>query len=110
MISKNNRISLVLYKMTDLRLLDHHPLYYAHNESNKVCHIFFFDPRFTSGVSKFGNHKMTSLRSKFLKESVQDLKINLKNKGSDLYTFLGYPEEILPKIVDEHKIDTIYYY
>ena len=57
--------------MNDLRLLDHHPLFHAHaNNYNKVGHIFFFDPRFTSGKSNFNIHKMTSLRSKFLKESI----------------------------------------
>lgn len=34
--------------MSDLRLLDHHPLHFAHTHDNiKVCHVFFFDLRFT---------------------------------------------------------------
>ena len=53
--------------MNDLRLLDHHPLFYAHKNDNLIAHVFFFDLRFTSGFTQHKDSKMTSLRSKFLK-------------------------------------------
>jgi len=42
---------------------------------------------------------MTNLRSKFLKESVNDLRLNLEKYGSRLYTFIGKPEEIIPDLI-----------
>jgi hypothetical protein len=76
--------SIVWYKYNDLRIHDHEPLILAHNgttsassnppsKTTHVIHVFVFDP-FWFGTTKFNLPKMTYYKTKFLLESVADLR------------------------------------
>ena len=46
-------------------------------------------------------------RSQFLREAVADLRQNLRRLGSDLVIRQGKPEEVIPKLVRELRIDWV---
>lgn len=56
--------------------------------------MYCFDPRHF-GTTPYGSKKTGDYRAKFLLESVQDLKQNLKSIGSDLLIHMGRPEDAL---------------
>jgi deoxyribodipyrimidine photolyase len=64
-----------------------------------ILPVYVFDPRFLGvGRSSFGFQKSGVLRARFLRESVADLRANLRAKGSDLLIRTGAPEDILPEV------------
>ncbi len=91
----------------DLRTQDNHSLYQACKENNGVLAVYFFDPRHYS-LGSFGFKKTECFRAKFLCETVENLKENLKKINVPLFVFHGKPEEILPEMVEQHDIDTIF--
>merc|ERR1712100_770518 len=67
-------------------------------KNTEILPVYVFDPRHFKespwGSPKTGNH-----RSKFLMESVVDLKRNLRGLGSDLLVLHGHPEDVLPRLL-----------
>ncbi|GAB5363214.1 hypothetical protein AAMO2058_000864400 [Amorphochlora amoebiformis] len=94
----------VLWFRNDLRVHDnaifHHP---AVRGAEKVTPVFVFDPR-QFEKTPFGSRKTGIFRARFLKESVEDLKRNLKAAGSDLAIFHSKPEDILPKVAGRDSV------
>lgn len=64
--------SIVWYKVSDLRLHDHKPLYTAHQTHDSVAHVFVFDPRWFA-KTPFGFPKTGYHRTRFMREAVADL-------------------------------------
>jgi len=67
---------------------------------SEVLCLYCLDPRLHTRT-KWGSLKCFKYRAKFLLESIADLRINLRALGSDLLVADGFPEDILPKLVDE---------
>jgi hypothetical protein len=67
------RVGCVLYKLNDLRVLDHEPLLRAHSENDALVPLLVLDPhwwgRTPRGFPKTGYH-----RSRFLAEAAFDLR------------------------------------
>ena len=61
----------------------------------QVIPLYCFDPR-NYGTTPAGNNKTGSIRAKFVRESVQELKKSLKAIGSDLAVALDRPENVIP--------------
>lgn len=106
--------SLLWFK-TNLRLLDNPLLELCHQNSAAVDHLFIFDPRnFQSIITRLDDEKTDSsskysfLRFKFLCESVSCLNSSLKQRGSSLNMFLGYPEEVIPALAKDTNNFTLY--
>ena len=76
---------------------DHAPLRYAADHYDLVIPVFF-DPRHF-GTTMFDLPKMGSIRARFLRESVQDLRDSFQDLGADLVVRRGRPEDILPELV-----------
>lgn len=75
---------------------------------DKVIAVYCFDPRqFEEG--DFGFVKTGKYRTKFLLESVQNLQSKLAELNISLLLFYEKPESCLPKLVDEHQIEAIFY-
>ena len=70
---KAGTAGIVWFKPTDLRLRDHGPLWKANTVHDSVLNIFVFDVR-QFGKTAFGFPKCGVHRSRFLKESVDDLR------------------------------------
>jgi deoxyribodipyrimidine photo-lyase len=100
---------VLIWYRNDLRLHDHIPLVTAIKNGAQPIGCYCFDDRHFSTTS-FGFPKTGSFRSKFLIESVADLRNNWRARGSDLVIRRGLPEEIIPSLVTELGIDSIYYY
>ena len=58
---------------------------------------YCLDPRHFE-TTPFGNRKMSSRRARFLLQSLQDVKRQLRALGSDLLVARGKPEEVLPTL------------
>jgi len=104
------KIFIHWFRQQNLRLHDNPALHETIQASSKVpgsgiLPIFCFDPRFISGktITPFGSQKCSVRRAQFLLQSVQDLRNNLKEKGSGLVIALGKPENVFANIIQEYE-------
>lgn len=104
----NKKVVLVWFR-NDLRLHDNEVLVDAINKSDLIIPVYCFDPRY------FGKNEHTLYhtgfkRASFLRATVEELKTRLQTMGSDLMTFFGYPEEILPKLCAKYEVTEVYHH
>jgi deoxyribodipyrimidine photo-lyase len=99
--------SLVWFR-NDLRIDDHTGLKSAIENSSKVIGIYCFNPKLYV-ENKLGFKKTDNFRAKFLIQTVENLKKNLKKINISLVIKIGDPVEELPKISLENKINNIYF-
>jgi deoxyribodipyrimidine photo-lyase len=105
---QKNKIGLVWFR-NDLRVADNASLANAIKENEKVIAVYCFDPR-QFELSKYGNFKKTEkFRTKFNIESVRELKQNLEKLNISLLVYHQNPEDIIPNIVSEFDIKTLYF-
>ena len=98
--------SLVWFR-NDLRVDDHNGLKLALNNSNKVVGFYCFNPKVFS-ENKLGFRKTDVFRTKFLIETVDNLKENLKKNNISLIIKIGDPVEELSNVITQHNISNIY--
>ena len=98
--------SLVWFR-NDLRVDDHNGLKLALNNSNKVVGFYCFNPKLFS-KNKLGFKKTDVFRTKFLIETVDNLKENLKKNNISLIIKIGDPVEELSNVITQHNISNIY--
>lgn len=91
----------------DLRVNDNHSLFQACQKKGKVIGVYFLDPR-QFEITQYGFKKTEKFRAKFLLETLRDLKNNLAAKNISLLIFHDFPENVLPKLVYEYQISTIF--
>ncbi len=96
----------LLWFRNDLRLHDNEALGQA-SDNHEVLPVYCFDPRHFEKTS-FGFQKTGPFRTRFLLESIRDLRNSLRAIGADLIIRRGKPEEVLPTLVKQHGIDAIY--
>jgi len=100
------KTGLVWFK-NDLRVQDNTSLHDAIEENECVIGVYFFDSRLFED-DRFGFKKTERFRTKFLIETVKDLKQNLTDLNISLLTIIAYPETIFPKLVDYYNVKSIY--
>ncbi|WP_026979178.1 DASH family cryptochrome [Flavobacterium tegetincola] len=93
---------------TNLRVDDNLALAEACKNAEKTVAVYCFDPRHFA-ETKYGFRKTERFRVKFLIESVAELRENLLRLNINLLVYFEKPENVIPKLVDEHKIATIYF-
>lgn len=99
--------TVLVWFRNDLRVQDNEILLTALERAEQVLPVYIFDPRYF-GVDKASNLKKTGvLRSKFMIESVQDLRQSLQQLGGNLMVRIGYPEQILPQLAQEYKVKEV---
>ena len=94
-------------RMHDNPVLSHIVAQQAKGNVCEVLPVYCFDPRHF-GTTKMGSPKTGAFRTKFLLESVADLRSSLRAVGSDLLVGVGKPEELLPTLVAPRCDDTAY--
>lgn len=104
----SKKVVLVWFR-NDLRLHDNEVLVEAINKSDLIIPVYCFDPRY------FGKNKHTLYhtgfkRASFLRSAVSELKTELQSMNSDLMTFFGFPEEILPKLCAKYEVTEVYHH
>ncbi len=90
----------------DLRIHDHEALFKA-SEFGEILPVYCFDER-QFQKTEFGFSKTGAYRAQFLRESIQDLRERLQEKGSELIVRFGKPEEIIPELFQAHNINQVF--
>jgi deoxyribodipyrimidine photo-lyase len=99
---------ILLWHRNDLRLHDLQPLTQALQEGASIIPLYCFDDR-QFGQTSFGFPKTGKFRSQFLLESVADLRQSYQTHGSNLVVRRGFPELIIPELVQRLGITDVYY-
>lgn len=107
-MNKNVKVILVWFR-NDLRIHDNEVLYSAIGKSNFIIPVYIFDPRYYS-KNEFNFLRTGNLRKNFIQDSVLSLKNKLKSIGGDLLTFEGFPEQIIPQLVQKYDVDEVYHH
>ncbi len=107
MYSAGVMMKRVLYWFrNDLRLNDNPALSAAIDSANSIAFVYVHDPRLSqktcAGIPRLGWH-----RRRFLRESLENLRASLTKQGYSLLEIHGYPEDILPKIIKDNRIQRL---
>ncbi len=86
----------------DLRIEDNAGLYKALKSGGKVQPIFIFDKNILEKLPK------NDQRVLFIHQEIARLKSEYQRFGSDLKVFYGAPLEIIPRLVEEHEITSVF--
>ncbi|MFN6037052.1 MAG: deoxyribodipyrimidine photo-lyase, partial [Bacteroidota bacterium] len=98
----------IFWFRNDLRTHDNEAFSKAVSSSENIIPLFIFDPR-SYDKNDFGYSRSGIFRTRFLIESVQELRLKLKQKGGDLIVRLGYPEKIIPDLCKQFGVVTVYF-
>ena len=93
--------SLFIFRR-DLRLEDNIGLIESLQNSTEVIPCFIYDENLIK------NLRDSKFRWNFLNESLTDLDIELKKKGTRLQILEGRPEKVIEKIIKKHKVEAIF--
>ena len=86
----------------DLRLEDNAGLYHALNNGTPVLALFIFDKNILDKLSE------DDARVTFIFQTIESLKKELQQYGSDLLVKYGTPEKIWPQILKDYKVEEVY--
>lgn len=107
MQEKQKNTGLVWFR-NDLRVADNYVLEHAtKNHEHIIAAYCFDDAHFENGG--FGFKKTGKYRAKFLIETIQNLKANLKALNIELFIFKGQPDTCLSQLISEHDIKNVYF-
>ncbi|MEQ9166839.1 MAG: DASH family cryptochrome [Fulvivirga sp.] len=96
----------IVWFRNDLRLLDNETLVEAAANFD-IVPVYVFDPRHY-GVTNLGFTKAGSFKTKFLIETLVQLKTDLQKIGSNLVIRIGKPEILIPEIANEINAVKVY--
>lgn len=97
----------IVWFRNDLRLQDNVTLHTAIQKAEIVYPVYCFDPR-QYQETEIGLPKTGAFRAKFILETVQNLRENLRRLGADLIVRQGLPEVILPQLASELGASSVY--
>lgn len=89
-----HRIGIVWFRL-DLRLRDNISLADALQSCDQIIPVYVFDERLYTRKSRYGFRRIGLHRTKFILESVEDLRKSLHKLGGELIIRYGKPEEII---------------
>ncbi|MES2374542.1 MAG: deoxyribodipyrimidine photo-lyase [Bacteroidota bacterium] len=87
----------------DLRLTDNAALYYALKDSNPVLPIFIFDRNI---LDKLENK--SDRRVEFIHVALEEIQGQLKEIGTGLLVYDGFPEQVFKQLSEKFEIEKIY--
>ncbi|MFB6296710.1 MAG: DASH family cryptochrome [Halobacteriales archaeon] len=104
----------LLWFRSDLRLHDNEALVRAAG-ADELLPVYIFDPHWFGraefgGSRSFRYEKTGGHRTRFLRESVADLRSSLRARGSDLVVRRGDSAEELAELADEHGVEAAYFH
>lgn len=92
----------------DLRLTENPLFSRAFQENTSLLCVYVHDPRqwehTIASIPRFGWH-----RRRFLHQTLRQLDAELKDSGLELVELWGHPEDVLPAVAAQLKIDVLYY-
>jgi len=99
--SGNSAIS-ICWLRRDLRLEDNAALYHALKGEHPVLLLFIFDKNILDKLPE------DDARVTFIYETLEHIKEELQEKGSDLLVKYGEPEAVWPEVLKEYDVATVY--
>ena len=88
---------LIYWFRNDLRLSDNPALAQACLSADQLFPVYVHQ---TDGeLSAYGFERVGGHRKNFLRQSLDDLKSQLQDLGSNLFEFYGQPDEVLPQLL-----------
>ncbi|RDB36643.1 cryptochrome/photolyase family protein [Spirobacillus cienkowskii] len=93
----------IVWLRRELRLDDNAALHYACLYSSQIIPVFIFDKNI---LSKLPNHE--DKRVTFIFETLQELEQQLKKQGKMLIVRFGDPQEEIPSLAKELKVDSVF--
>jgi deoxyribodipyrimidine photo-lyase len=94
--------NVLFWHRRDLRIEDNAGLFRALKSGGKVIPIFIFDETILNKLPS------TDQRVIFIHQTIQKLKAEYLNLGSDLHIFFGKPTDLIPEIATKFKVQTVY--
>ncbi|NOT78559.1 MAG: deoxyribodipyrimidine photo-lyase [Bacteriovoracaceae bacterium] len=88
----------------DLRLHDHHALSESLKSADETIVVFIFDETILEKL-----HNKNDLRVTFIMQSLKEIETTLAKLGSSLLVRFGNPVTLIPQIVDEYKIEGVFF-
>jgi deoxyribodipyrimidine photo-lyase len=101
--------TILVWFRNDLRVHDNEILFEATRKADKVLPVYIFDP-FYFKTTELGLSKTGNIRSRFLLESVADLRHNLQSLGGELIVKTGSPAEIIPQLAQQYQVSEVYHH
>lgn len=101
--------TILVWFRNDLRIHDSEILVEAIRKADKVLPVYCFDP-FYFKKNPSGNSKTGSHRTRFLIESVANLRENLQKIGGDLIIRVGDPAVIIPQLAQQYQVCEVYHH
>lgn len=105
--TNNKAIGLIWFR-NDLRTLDNPSLQKAVLDCEEIHAIYCFDPRHFE-ITSFGFAKTGVFRAQFLRETLWDLYVQLKELNIQLHIFHDYPEKVIPTFCEQNCVTSIFY-
>jgi deoxyribodipyrimidine photo-lyase len=100
---------ILVWFRNDLRLHDNEMLVEAIAKADEILPVYFFDPRHYE-QTRYNTIKTGAIRSNFLLESVEELRLAFQNLGGDILILKGKPEALLPQLVADYEISEVYHH
>lgn len=97
----------ILWFKNELRLEDNEIVFRASAQADFVLPVYIFNPVHFQ-KHKLGFPQIGSIRAQFLIESIIALRTSLLQAGANLHVWIGKPEEILPVLCKQLKINSVY--
>jgi len=101
--------TILVWFRKDLRIHDNEILAEAVRKGDRIVPVYCFDPR-QFEMTSFQTMKTGLIRTRFLLESVADLRDSFKKVGGDLIIKFGKPEIILPELVAKYQVNEVYHH
>jgi len=101
--------TILVWFRNDLRIHDNEILLEAVRKADKVLPVYCFDPYYFQKKPD-GSHKTGNIRARFLLESVENLRKNLRAFGGELIIRIGNPAVILPQLAGQYNVNEVYHH
>jgi deoxyribodipyrimidine photo-lyase len=102
-MTKNNTKVSIFWFRRDLRLHDNHGLYEALRGELPVLPIFIFDRHILDELDNKSDARVT-----FIHDELQSISNELRQQGSDLRVFYGFPEEVWNSVLEDYNVGAVY--
>ena len=99
--------TLIYWFKNDLRLIDNPALLEACNRADRLLPIYIHLPQ-AQAAHVFGFPREGFHRKAFLRESLKDLRVQLRALGSDLLEYAGEPADILAQLAQDTHANAVY--
>ncbi|NND04860.1 MAG: DASH family cryptochrome [Saprospiraceae bacterium] len=98
----------IVWFRSDLRLHDNEALHEAIHACDQVIPVYVFEPIFLEKSKRFGMPRMGINRLRFLIESVENLRENIRQRGNELLIRVGPAEDIIFDLAQQFRTSWVF--